>query len=145
PPLTHDARLALQMALFAHRLAQRGSEELRIDDGVVDALGIPAGVFLVQISGAVAALAADGVAAEDRLLVAIDGALHRLGLVAVTEQARRLYPAIEVLRRREARRQVTALALREPAHRRLKQIAVVVHQVGATARSGAEDVGGLGL
>src|SRR5262249_13307892 len=80
--------LCLKVTLLANRFTQRGLQTARIDDGVVQ----PAHDLVllapthVQLTRAVAALAADGVGSEDRHLKAIGAVLDRGRVVAVAEQ-----------------------------------------------------------
>ena len=61
------------MALLAHRLAQRRLQDGRVDDGVVEVVhGVRHGILDVALARAVAALAADAFALDQRLLVAVD-------------------------------------------------------------------------
>ena len=55
----------------------------------------------VQLSGTVAALAADGVAAEDRFAETVDRILHSVGVVAVAGQALAVDRPFERERRRD--------------------------------------------
>src|SRR5262249_51465435 len=87
-PAAPDAYLALQMALSADIVAQDRGQSRRVDNGVISAVdGAPARAGGdVELPGAVAALAADAVAAEQRCAVAVDAVGLRLDGVAVTEQ-----------------------------------------------------------
>src|SRR5439155_15792547 len=93
PVAARDARLAVEMALLADRFAQGRLQMPWIDDRVVSPLdgccGLAAGD--VQCAGTMTALAANRAALKERQAIAIDRMWHRLGLVAMTEQAAGLY------------------------------------------------------
>src|SRR5262249_11137690 len=89
PAAPEDAHLPLQGALLADGLAQGRLQVPRVDDARIhtkDRLAALAPGDVLS-AGPVAALAADGVAAEDRRLKAVDRVLDGQGLVAVAEQA----------------------------------------------------------
>src|SRR5262249_15075580 len=139
-----DAELAVEVALLADGLAQGRLEAPRVDDGVVQ-LPLPGLAALVpadvQLAGAVAALAADGVTTEDGLPVAVDGVLDRLGPVGVAEHAHGHDRAVEVgVVLAVAGRQVPGPPGGVPADRRLEEAAVLLDQVAVPARAGADDV-----
>ena len=90
-----EAERALEMALLTDRIPQRGGQIGRVDDGQVGLGRQPTPVH-VQLAWAVAALAPDGVALEDRRLVAVQRPGHRAELVGVAEQAVGLDRALEV-------------------------------------------------
>src|SRR5215213_1584780 len=94
----HHSLLALQVALLANGVAERHLQPGRVDDAVVGAVRRPRAVPAdVQLARPVAALAADRVAPEGRLAVAVDRALDVVSVVAVAEQAPRRDRAAEVL------------------------------------------------
>src|SRR4051812_9109658 len=97
------------MTLLADRLAQRRLQALRADDVVL------AGRPRVQLAGAVAALAADGVPADDRFVIAVARVFDRLDAVDVTVQAGAGDDPADARPRREARRQIPDRLVREPA------------------------------
>src|SRR5262249_13854635 len=100
----------------------------------------------VQLAGAVAALAADGVPLEHRLPVAVCRVLHRLRLVAVAEQAARPNgPAKVQVPRRVAWGQVPAAGLRIPRDRRLEKVSIMIDEVGTSTTARAEDELDLGF
>src|SRR5207245_1311917 len=84
----HDALLPLQMALLAHRLAQRVFQSRWVDDGVIDRAEIiaPTAGGDVQLTRPMTALAADAQTAKHRLPIAVDASRHVIGEVAMTEQ-----------------------------------------------------------
>ena len=116
------APFTLEVALLADPLTQLGRQVAGIDNGVVEVsgrLGLLAPFTNVQLAGTVAALAANGEAAEEGRFVAIERIGDRLDPVGVTEQAARHDDPLARENRGEARRQVPGVCLREPAHRRL--------------------------
>src|SRR5262245_42989546 len=101
----------------------------RVDDGKVRAIRLFASppAFDVQLTRPVAALAADRIALEDRLLIMVDRALHQLGLIAVAEQALQR----DLTREAQkvffvARRQVPDPFARIPGDRRLHKEAIAI-------------------
>src|SRR5262245_27177394 len=133
-----DSAFALQVALLAHAFAQAGRQVLRVNDGTVDPVDHLTALD-VQLAGAVAAFAADGVALEDRRLEAVVGVLHRLGPVGVAKEAGGGNGPLEVLMPSfVAGRQVPSLFLREPADGRLVQVAIGVDEEGVAARTRAQ-------
>src|SRR5205085_920056 len=134
PAAPQDAGGALEVALLAHRLAQGWIEPFRMDDVVF------CGGADVPLARAMTALAADGVPAEDRLAIAVARVLDRLDAIGVTVQASPLDEPARPCPRREARRQVPELFLREPADRRLEDEAVVRGQVRMAAHPRTDDV-----
>jgi hypothetical protein len=90
-----DPVVSQQVALFADRHAQGRLQVPWIHDGqlsTVDKLLSSR----VQFTGSVASLAADRVAAENRLFVAVGGVLNRLDSVRMTEQTARFDRAVKV-------------------------------------------------
>src|SRR5262249_32220693 len=147
-PPADDALLALEVALLADRLAQGVLQPGGVDDGVVaprDLLArLPAAD--VQLAGAVAALAADGVAVEDRLPVAVERVRDVVRVVAVAEQAAGRDGAAEVLvAHLVAGGQVPAAPLGVPGERRLEEVAVAGDRVTTRPRPGADGEVHLGL
>ena len=86
------------MTLLTDGLAQAVLQLPRVDDRVVRAGG-HVGLAMpshMQLAGAVAALAADAVALEDRLAVVVDRVGHVIHAVGVAEQTVRSDGPIEV-------------------------------------------------
>ncbi len=125
-----DARLAQQMALLADGLSQGRPQVTGVDDGRVRAVQDVAALaaFDVQLARPVAPLAADGVAAEDRLLVVAQRVGDRLDAVAVAEQTIGVDRPLEAAEERLiGRRKIPdALVAGVPADRRFKQVAAAV-------------------
>jgi len=118
------------------RPTQLGRQVPGIDNGVVEVsgrFGMLAPFANVQPAGTVAAFAANGEAAEEGRFVAIARIRDRLNPVGVKEQAARHDDTVARENRGEARRQVLGVGLREPAHRRLVQLAALLDKVGLTA------------
>lgn len=90
-PAADHPLLPLDMTLLADGLAQGMIQPFWIDYGVIGlALGWPGTIeanLNMFFAGAMAALAADGQAVEDRLAVAVFGALDMVGPVGVAEEA----------------------------------------------------------
>ncbi len=102
----------------------------------------------MQRARAVAALTPDGVALENRRLVAVQRPGHGAQLVGVAEQALGLDDALEVRVRVElpvAGGDVPATLLGEPRDRRLEQETIALDQEGGAARPRAESEADLGL
>src|SRR5262249_15490760 len=145
PPATpQDACGALEVALLADRLTQGRVQPFGIDDVVLRRRPD------VPLPGAVAALAADDMAAEDRLAVTVEGVLHGLDAMGMTVQANRLDEPARPRPRGKARRQapdppaaVLGLLLREVADRRLEDEAVADGEVRMAPHPGPDDVGRL--
>jgi hypothetical protein len=76
------SQVALQMALFADRIAKRGRQAAGVDDCRVEAVSLEAGLANVQGAGAVASLATDRFEVERRL-VTIDGPPGRMRAIDV--------------------------------------------------------------
>ena len=111
-----------------------------IDDGeiaTIDGL-LPAGM---QLARAVTALAANGMALEDRLAVPVDRELDRESAIGMTEETLGLDRPIEVqVALLISRRQVKPPLLAVPRNRRLKQSALMLDEVRYTARARSQRV-----
>src|SRR5262249_58512624 len=103
----------------------------------------PGALADVQLAGAVAGLAADGVAVEGRSPVGVHGVVDGPGAVGVAVQAVGHDRAAAGHRGGEPRRQVTEAFLAEPAYGGLEQPPVALRQVRVAARAGADDVSDL--
>ena len=132
PARPKNARFALQMALFTHRVAQNGGQTGGVDDGVVHAAPH------VQFARPMTALTADRAPLEHRRLETIGVFGIFADAVGVAEQTGGGRHTPRQGRRHEPRRQVPALLPREPADRRLQQVAVLFRQVGIALRAGAD-------
>ena len=104
------------------------------------------GMLDVKLAGPVAPLAADRVALEDRRLISVDGARHRLDPVRVAVQARRGDRPVEVgVHPLVTRGQVPLPLLDIPTDRGLEEEAVALDQVAEPLAAGAEHELDLGL
>ncbi len=130
------------MALLANSLALGVVQLARVHDGEVD-MGLRvelAWVLDVFLPRPMAALATNGMADEDRLLVAIDGPFPGRHLVGMAIQTTCMYGAAAKHLTREIWRQVPFVLLRIPADGRLKEVTVALDHVGMSARAGAENI-----
>ena len=114
---------------------------------VASAPAAAVGALMCQLSGPVAALAADGVAlSKHRCLVTIVGACDPLGPVGVAEETLREYGPIEARHSREiARRQAPPALVGIPGDGRLEQEAVALDQVRESLPARADHVLDQGL
>ena len=88
PASTQYAILPQQVALFADRLPQKGSQTTGVNYSVVPIINgfTVLAALHVKLSRPVTSFAADRVTFEDRRAVSIFRILHRLGLVAMAHQ-----------------------------------------------------------
>ncbi len=132
------------MALLAHRVAQGGRQTARVDDGDIHGVRRSALLALgdVPLPWAVAALTADGQLPERRVLVTVDGVLHRPGFLRMTVQALRIDAPVEMHEvLRVSGRQLPSGFPAIPGDRRLEEEAVTAVEVGSALRPGAHRVG----
>ena len=88
-PAPEHARVAAEMALLTHGVAQGGLQAPWVDDRGVPVVAGHACLALahMQFAGPMAALAADGLTCKDRLPVAIQRTRQRVRVVAMAEKA----------------------------------------------------------
>ena len=142
-----EAERALEMALLTDRFPQCGGQIGRVDDRQVG-LGRRPTPLHVQLAGAVAALAADGVALEDRRLVAVQRPGHGANwLVWQNRQSGWIGRSKFGLRAGlpVAGGDVPAPLLGEPRDRRLEEETIALDQEGDAARPRAESEADFGL
>ena len=106
------------MALLADCFAQCQLQSCWIDDVVL------LRALRMQLAGAMAALAADGVAVEYGLLIAVARSFNGLHAVGMAIQALCSHQPACARRASKAGREVPNPLLRKPAHSSLKDIAV---------------------
>src|SRR5262249_44511729 len=137
-----DALLPLEMALLTNFLAAIRCQTPGIDNGVIRlACNRKAGLALglVQFAGAVAALAADGLALKNRLAVAVHRVGHVVGLIAMAKQTVRCdRPAEMRIATLVAGREIPAFLGGIPGERGSEEIAFAVDQIRSTALPGAD-------
>src|SRR5262249_29576445 len=144
-PAVKYPNFALEMALFADRLAQIRLEILGVHDRVGPCQAV-ALLFDVQLTRTVAALAPDAESVEHGGSVAIYCSGHGIGAVAVAKEALLWDGAFEVrVIRIVARRDGPALLFTEPAESRLKQVSAALEQKRAAVSPGADRILDLGL
>jgi hypothetical protein len=129
------------MALLADGIAQGRQQVSWIDDRRIHRGNLFALLMMadVQLARTVTALAANGIALEDRRPVTIHGIADFESAIAVAEQAFRGNRTGEVpVARGIAGRQIPTPLLRVPGDRRLKKVTVLVDQVRSPARAGTD-------
>jgi hypothetical protein len=132
---TFDAIVALEVALLTNRLAKRGFEVTRVDDGQVSITD-----WLVRARveppRAVAPFAANGITLKDGLLVSAHRQINRLDPVSVAEQALGLDGPVKMeVAMLVAGSQVPTLFLTVPGNGRLKQPAVMFDEKRDSTRA----------